>query len=60
MIDYEYLCQAIDDWKAGRRPTAPPPPARVSAEPVEEMDSGVVMVEDAESYGAYGEPQPYD
>jgi hypothetical protein len=24
MIDYGYLCQAIVDWRAGRRPTMPP------------------------------------
>lgn len=24
MIDYAFLCQAIDDWRAGRRPQIPP------------------------------------
>jgi hypothetical protein len=24
MIDYAFLCQAIDDWRAGRRPQLPP------------------------------------
>lgn len=57
MIDYEYLCQAIEDWKAGRRPSAPPPPQDavqanagedvedMDVEAVDEVDSGLVMVD---------------
>ncbi|MCB9752712.1 MAG: hypothetical protein H6713_22385 [Myxococcales bacterium] len=35
MIDYNILCKTIEDWKAGRRPTAlssaPPPPTPAQA-----------------------------
>jgi len=43
MIDYDVLCQAIGDWKAGRAPTpivtrdAGPPP-RPPSPPAEEVD----------------------
>lgn len=31
MIDYGFLCQAIVDWRAGRRPQMPPPAAPMLA-----------------------------
>jgi len=31
MIDYGFLCQAIVDWRAGRRPQMPPPAAPMVA-----------------------------
>lgn len=31
MIDYGYLCQAIVDWRAGRRPSSPPTAAPMMA-----------------------------
>ncbi|HLT37802.1 MAG TPA: hypothetical protein VK034_16035 [Enhygromyxa sp.] len=55
MIAYEVLVQTIADWKAGVRPTAPTPPRAPigSPQPVEEMSSGVVdLDEDDESFAA--------
>lgn len=51
MIAYEILVQTIADWKAGVRPSAPnvPPPPRGGApEPVEEVESGAVDLDDGE------------
>jgi hypothetical protein len=60
MIDYNVLCQTIEDWKAGRRPSAPipgPTPAAPSAA-YEQVDSGLVMMDGEGGYapaadGAY-------
>ena len=45
MIDYDVLCQAIGDWKAGRAPTpvvtrnaGPPSPPSPPAHVVDEVD----------------------
>ena len=48
MIDYDVLCQAIADWKAGRapstvvthdaRPPSPPAPPRRVVEEIHEME----------------------
>jgi hypothetical protein len=46
MIEYEYLCQAIEDCKAGRRPSAPLPPSTMPHESLDVMDSGIVMMEE--------------
>jgi len=52
MIDYDVLCQAISDWKAGRAPThvthdaAPPSPP---APPVREADELHDMDDDLEA-----------
>jgi hypothetical protein len=37
MIDYAVLCTAIENWKAGQKPSAAPPPAprRAAPRPVE-------------------------
>jgi hypothetical protein len=54
MIAYEILVQTIADWRAGVRPSAPsvPPPPRGGApEPVEEVESGVVNLDDGQEYG---------
>lgn len=45
MIDYAFLCQAIDDWRAGRRPQLPP-----SATPTI-PGSGVTSTAPIELYG---------
>lgn len=72
MIDYEYLCQAIGDWRAGRRPSGPPPGAEVGiaemdAELVEEAVEGLdrtdmqAYPEQATNPGAASEqPEEYD
>jgi hypothetical protein len=49
MIAYEVLVQTIADWKAGVRPTAPTPPrppVAATPQPVEEVSSGVVDLEE--------------
>jgi hypothetical protein len=56
MLDYEVLCQAITDWRAGRRPSVPPPttdpgshaPAYGAAPVVEEEEVDSGMLEDEE------------
>jgi hypothetical protein len=55
MIAYEILVQTIADWKAGARPSAPsvpPPPAPGpgAPEPVDEVDSGVVDLEEGQEF----------
>lgn len=64
MIDYQVLCQSIEDWRAGRRPTAAipgPTPAAPSAA-YENVDSGLVEMDDEDlpveveaDAGAYGD-----
>ncbi len=54
MIAYEILVQTIADWKAGVRPSAPsvPPPLRAGApQPVEEVESGVVNLDEGHEFG---------
>jgi hypothetical protein len=50
MIEYSVLCQAIDEWKAGQRPSSGPHAAASASgesyEVVEEMNSGIVMLDD--------------
>src|SRR5690606_33925714 len=57
MIDYTYLCQAIADWRSGRRPASGPLPAASYAAPdeVEEVDSSVIV--DDQGYAAQGDDQ---
>jgi hypothetical protein len=55
MIDYYQLCQAIADWRSGRRPTLPPSstptqPARGESTGMEEVDSDLLVVDE------YAEP----
>jgi hypothetical protein len=62
MIDYDYLCQAIDDWREGKRPAAPMP--ATGTPPVgtpggyDEVDSGLVVMDEGESYDAPVDDQP--
>jgi hypothetical protein len=60
MIAYEILVQTIADWKAGARPSAPnvpPPPRRGTGAPeaVEEVESGVLDLEEAQEFAEEGE-----
>lgn len=58
MIEYSVLCQAIDEWKRGQRPSSGPHAAASgeSFEVVEEMNSGIVMLEDSDgSQGEYAQ-----
>ena len=65
MIDYVLLCQAIGDWRSGRRPSLPPsstptvPAARTEASgsPMEEVDSDLLVVDE---YGEPAAPQGYE
>lgn len=67
MIDYAILCQAIGDWRAGRRPTLPPSstptlPASASATVPEgpyeeEVDSEMLVVDE---YSESGAPEGYE
>jgi len=41
MIDYQTLCQAVEHWKQGGTPNA-----GVAQEVVEEVDSGLVQMDD--------------
>ena len=43
MIDYAILCRAIDDWKAGRQPSAvtPAAPQRIATRPAEDEEAVV-------------------
>lgn len=60
MIAYEILVQTIADWKAGVRPTAPGmPPNPAAPEVVEELESGVVDIEEQAYDGHYAEGQEY-
>lgn len=57
MIDYEMLCQTIEDWRAGRRPSIDLSPAPVGSAPAEdyaEVDADQDYA--AEDQGQYGEP----
>ncbi len=56
MIDYDVLCQAIGDWKAGRAPTpvvtrdaGPPSPPSPPAHVVDEVDE-VAEFEDDDQF----------
>jgi len=53
MIDYELLCQTIEDWRAGRRPSIDLSPAPVggSAEDYAEVDA-----DQPYDQGQYGDP----
>ena len=62
MIDYAILCQAIGDWRSGRRPTLPPSstptvPARSESTGMEEVDSDLLVVDE---YGEAAVPQGYE
>lgn len=57
MIDYQLLCQTIEDWRAGRRPSIDLSPAPVGSAPAEdyaEVDADQEY--EAEDQGQYGEP----
>lgn len=49
MIDYAVLCTAIENWKAGQKPSSAPPPAprRAAPQPVE-----AVQEDEAVEYSA--------
>ncbi len=54
MIDYAVLCTAIENWKAGQKPTsaAPPaPPRRVAPRPTP-AQAAEVIEEEAVEYSA--------
>jgi hypothetical protein len=64
MIDYELLCQTIEDWRAGRRPSidlsASPVGAGVAEEYEVDAEQGYEEQQYAdpnESYDAYGQQQ---
>jgi len=40
MIDYAVLCTAIENWKAGQKPTTAAPPRR-AAQPVQQEEEAV-------------------
>jgi hypothetical protein len=48
MISYEILVQTIADWRAGVRPSAPavPPPRPGAPQPVHEVESGTIDLDD--------------
>lgn len=53
MIDYAVLCTAIENWKAGQKPTSAPPPTpprRVAPRPAQAAE--VVVEEEAVEYSA--------
>lgn len=56
MIDYATLCKAIDDWKAGQKPSGviPAAPKRVPTRPAAEEEA---VVEYSAAYDI-GEPEP--
>jgi hypothetical protein len=58
MIDYEYLCQMISDWRAGRRPTAMPGYPSEQARPMDQ--GGHASDEDVVSYDEIGVREDYD
>lgn len=63
MIAYETLVQTIADWKAGVRPSAPnvPPPQGAGApEAVDEVESGVVDLEEGQEYAEEYATETYD
>jgi hypothetical protein len=70
MIDYEVLCQAINDWRTQQRPPSGPHDQGAAPEAVEEIGSGLVVMDDEdyeeepaeEVYEAAGETaeQPYE
>ena len=70
MIDYQYLVQAITDWKAGKRPGTTLLPGDAGAmhqdshstggeemSAYEDVDSGLVMMDEAEAPAAEGYEQ---
>lgn len=66
MIDYDVLCQAIGDWKAGRAPTpvshdaGPPSPPVHQTEELDELDSefdGLNLEEEPQESQEPQEPQ---
>lgn len=62
MIDYAFLCQAISDWREGKRPEGPPPTAAaVHAVAPATSDSieyeEVQEFEEADEYDQYGQQQ---
>ncbi len=63
MIDYDVLCQAIGDWKAGRAPTpvshdaGPPSPPGHQAEELEHIDDIDSEFDDLELQEEPQEPQ---
>jgi hypothetical protein len=65
MIAYEVLVQTIADWKAGARPSAPnvpPPPPRSTGAPqvVEEVESGVVDLDEGQELEGEYATDSYD
>jgi hypothetical protein len=64
MIDYQLLCQTIEDWRAGRRPSidlSAAPVGSTQAEEYAEVDADQDYEGGYESQEQYGEPsQGYD
>jgi hypothetical protein len=63
MIDYELLCQTIEDWRAGRRPSIDLSPAPVHSGGVEEYadvdaDADQDYEGGYEDQGQYGDADP--
>lgn len=59
MIDYEMLCQTIEDWRAGRRPSIDLSPAPVAS--VAEEYAEVEVQAGEEDPAQYGDPnQAYE
>ena len=58
MIDYEVLCQTIEDWRAGRRPSIDLSATPVDAVDIEPDDAGYEQAPVAydEEVGDYAEP----
>jgi hypothetical protein len=58
MIDYEMLCQTIEDWRAGRRPSIDLSPAPVGASVAEEYAEVEAEAEvgEEEDPAEYGDP----
>jgi hypothetical protein len=63
MIDYELLCQTIEDWRAGRRPSidlSPTPVGTGAAEEYAEVDADQAY-EGGYDQGQYADPnQQYE
>ena len=49
MIDYAFLCQAISDWREGRRPDGPPP-AAVAMQAVTPATSDQIEYEEVQEF----------
>lgn len=67
MIDYQTLCQAIADWRAGRPPSGPFAAAQAEVQEVDQLDSSAMLVEEVDEVAehtvaedGYGDPGTYE